>query len=178
MAEGSQATREQKRDELLRRITPPVEAPKPPQAAPTTTQMTPIRTAQREVKTQVETGVDEQKRRSANAAAVIVRGTRALLDASPGVDDQMRAADSELFRLNKIAQSNPNEVFKDCKVQYAYNQRQKIYSISAMLDNRPRIITERVGDNFMDISLADQKGNLLEVLRQEDTKGITFSKTG
>ncbi|MCI0503878.1 hypothetical protein L0Y65_04150 [Candidatus Micrarchaeota archaeon] len=68
-------------------------------------------------------------------------------------------------------------LYKGCKVEYGYNQRQRIYSIKVMLDNRPRIITVRVGENFTEMSLADQKGNVLEVLRQDDAKGITFSKT-
>lgn len=66
------------------------------------------------------------------------------------------------------------EVFKNAKVQYAYNQRQKIYSVQVTLDNRPRIITLRVGDDFTEISLADKDGNILEVLREEDGKGVTF----
>jgi hypothetical protein len=68
------------------------------------------------------------------------------------------------------------DLFKNCKVEYGYNQRQKIYSVKVMLDGRPRIITVRVGDNFTELSLADQKGNVLEVLRQEDGKGVSFSK--
>ncbi|HSB47577.1 MAG TPA: hypothetical protein VLD37_06195 [Candidatus Bilamarchaeum sp.] len=68
------------------------------------------------------------------------------------------------------------DLFKNCKVEYGYNQRQKIYSVKVMLDGRPRIITVRVGDSFTELSLADQKGNVLEVLRQEDGKGVSFSK--
>jgi hypothetical protein len=71
-----------------------------------------------------------------------------------------------------------DDLFKNCKVEYGYNQRQKIYSIKVMLDNRPRIITVRVGDSFTELSLADEKGNILEVLRQEDGKGVSFSKKG
>jgi len=70
------------------------------------------------------------------------------------------------------------DIFRNCKVEYGYNQRQKIYSIKVMLDNRPRIITIRTGENFTEVSLADQKGNVLEVLRQEDGKGVSFSKSG
>jgi len=70
------------------------------------------------------------------------------------------------------------DLFKNCQVQYAYNQRQKIYSIKVNLDNRPRIITVRVGENFTELSLADQQGNVLEVLKQEDGKGLSFSKPG
>jgi hypothetical protein len=69
------------------------------------------------------------------------------------------------------------DIFKNCKVEYGYNQRQKIYSIKVMLDNRPRIITIRTGEAFTEVSLADLKGNILEVLRQEDGKGVSFSKT-
>jgi hypothetical protein len=68
------------------------------------------------------------------------------------------------------------DLFKDAKIQYAYNQRQKIYSVKVMLDNRPRIITMRIGDNFTEMSIADKDGNIIEVLRQEEGKGITFSK--
>jgi hypothetical protein len=70
------------------------------------------------------------------------------------------------------------DLFKNCKVQYAYNQRQKIYSVKVILDNRPRIITVRVGDDFTELSLADQEGNLLEVVRQENGKGINYTKLG
>lgn len=70
------------------------------------------------------------------------------------------------------------DLFKNCKVEYGYNQRQKIYSVKVMLDNRPRIITVRVGDNFTELSLADQNGNVLEVLRQDDGKGVAFAKSG
>ena len=66
--------------------------------------------------------------------------------------------------------------FKNCQVQYAYNQRQKIYSIKVNLDNRPRIITVRVGVDFTELSLADLQGNVLEVLRQEDGRGLSFTK--
>jgi hypothetical protein len=69
------------------------------------------------------------------------------------------------------------DLFKNCQVQYAYNQRQKIYSVKVILDNRPRIVTMRVGDNFTELSLADKDGNILEIIREEDGKGITISKS-
>ena len=68
------------------------------------------------------------------------------------------------------------DLFKNCQVQYAYNQRQKIYSIKVNLDNRPRIITVRVGVDFTELSLADLQGNVLEVLRQEDGRGLSCTK--
>lgn len=67
------------------------------------------------------------------------------------------------------------DLFNNCEVQYAYNQRQKIYSIRTNLDNRPRIITVRTGENFTELSLADTKGNVLEMARQEDGKGLRFT---
>lgn len=70
------------------------------------------------------------------------------------------------------------DLFRNCKVQYAYNQKEKIYSVKVMLDNRPRIITVRVGEDFTELSLADQDGNLLEVVRQENGRGITATKLG
>jgi hypothetical protein len=70
------------------------------------------------------------------------------------------------------------DLFKNCKVQYAYDQKQKIYSVKVMLDNRPRVITVRVGGEFTELSLADQDGNILEVVRQENGKGINFTKLG
>ncbi|MFH0737626.1 MAG: hypothetical protein V1827_03650 [Candidatus Micrarchaeota archaeon] len=69
------------------------------------------------------------------------------------------------------------DLFKNCKAEYGYNQRQKIYSVKVVLDGRPRIITVRVGDSFTELSLADAKGNILEILRQEDGSGVTFNKT-
>ncbi len=69
------------------------------------------------------------------------------------------------------------DLFKGCKVEYGYNQRQKIYSIKVLLDGRPRIITIRVGETFTEMSLADKEGNVLEVLRQDDAKGISFNKS-
>jgi len=68
------------------------------------------------------------------------------------------------------------DLFKNAQMQYAYNQRQKIYSMKVTLDNRPRIITMRIGEDFTELSIADTKGNVLEVLRQEEGKGITFAK--
>lgn len=70
------------------------------------------------------------------------------------------------------------DLFRNCKVQYAYSQKEKIYSVKVMLDNRPRIITVRVGNDFTELSLADRDGNLLEVVRQENGRGIVSTKLG
>jgi len=61
-------------------------------------------------------------------------------------------------------------LFKNCKTQYAYDKNAKIYTVMVMLDNRPRILTFRVGDKFTEISIANKQGEVLEILRQEGTQ--------
>ncbi|MFH1785254.1 MAG: hypothetical protein ABH842_02410 [Candidatus Micrarchaeota archaeon] len=68
------------------------------------------------------------------------------------------------------------DLFKNSKVKYAYDKKQKIYSVLVMLDGRPRILTVRAGENFTELSLSDKDGNLLEILRQEEGKGVTMHK--
>lgn len=68
------------------------------------------------------------------------------------------------------------DLFKNAKVKYAYDKKQKIYSVLVMLDNRPRILTVRTGENFTELSLADKNGTVLEVLRQEEGQGVTVHK--
>ena len=63
--------------------------------------------------------------------------------------------------------------FKNCKVQYAYDKKQKVYSVLVMLDNKLRIVTLRVGDKFTELSLSDKSGTVLEMLRQEEGRGVT-----
>ena len=58
-------------------------------------------------------------------------------------------------------------LFKNCETQYAYDKNTKIYTVMAMLDNRPRIFTFRVGNKFTEISIAKKNGEILEILRQE-----------
>ncbi len=69
-----------------------------------------------------------------------------------------------------------SDLFEKAKFQYAFNQRQKIYSVKVELENRPRIITVRIGENFTELSLCDLEGNVLEIAREEDGKGVTFRK--
>ena len=69
------------------------------------------------------------------------------------------------------------DLFSKAKFQYAFNQRQKIYSVKVELDNRPRILTVRIGENFTELSLCDLDGNVLEVAREEDGRGVTFKKS-
>ena len=68
-------------------------------------------------------------------------------------------------------------LFKNCKAQYAYDKKGKIYTVMVTLDNRPRILTFRVGDNFTEISIANKKGDILEILRQEGND-ISLTKSG
>ncbi len=68
------------------------------------------------------------------------------------------------------------DIFKNCKVQYSYDQKEQVYSVKVSLDGRPRIITVRLGVDFTELSLADLDGNVLEVVREADGKGISFSK--
>ena len=67
-------------------------------------------------------------------------------------------------------------LFKNCKTQYAYNKKEKIYTVMVALDNRPRILTFRVGDGFTEISVANKNGDVLEVLRQEG-ESISLTKS-
>jgi len=67
-------------------------------------------------------------------------------------------------------------LFKNCKAQYAYDKNQKVYTVMVTLDNRPRILTFRVGDNFTEISIANRDGEVLEILRQEGND-ISFTRS-
>jgi len=68
-------------------------------------------------------------------------------------------------------------LFKNCKTQYAYDKNAKIYTVMVMLDNRPRILTFRVGDKFTEISIAKKNGDIIEILRQEGNDiSLTRSK--
>jgi len=69
------------------------------------------------------------------------------------------------------------DLFKNCKTQYAYDKKEKIYTVMVNLDNRPRILTFTVGENFTEISIANKKGDILEILRQEGND-ISLTKGG
>ena len=68
------------------------------------------------------------------------------------------------------------DLFKNCKAQYAYDKKEKIYTVMVTLDNRPRILTFRVGDDFTEISIANKNGDVLEILRQENDN-ITLARS-
>ncbi len=67
------------------------------------------------------------------------------------------------------------DLFKNCKIQYAYDNKEKIYTVMIMLDARPRILTFRVSDDYTEISIANKNGDVLEILRQEGNN-ITLHK--
>ena len=64
-------------------------------------------------------------------------------------------------------------LLKNCRLEYTQNQNE--YKIHIHLDNRPRTITVHIGEDFTELSLSDQHGNILESVRQQDGKGISFS---
>lgn len=141
------------------------EAMRPPEQVSRLSQITPVR---QEVRERVD-----QATRSRQIMQLYQSAYQQLaepLDRQPDMRRQLR--DSQLARFTKI-----EGLFDSAQVQYAYNQRQKIYSMSVMLDNRPRIVTLRVGEDFTELSLADRDGNVLEVLREDDGRGVTFNRT-
>lgn len=128
----------------------------------------------RPVRRQVRAAVSKQAQ---NARAVFDESMKGISALSPGLESMMRREKSQLHLLHKISTGlRKEDIFEGCKVQYGYDPKQNVYSISANLYGRPRIITVRVGENFMEISLANSKGRLLEIIRQEDDRGVTFNK--
>jgi hypothetical protein len=142
------------------------EAMRPPEQRPTLAQITPVRQQVRETVSQAT-----RSRQIMQLYQSAYEHLSAPLERNPGTSRELR--DSQLARFARI-----EDLFDNAKIQYAYNQRQNIYSMSVMLDNRPRIITLRVGQDFTELSLADQHGNVLEVLREDDGKGVTFNRSG
>src|SRR4030042_839125 len=121
----------------------------------------------------IKATVNEQAK---NAGVAFSSVMDLFLKTTPGLKTKMK--DSQLLMLHQVNSGlRKEDIFKDCQVQYGYNQRQKIYSIQATLYGRPRIITIQVGETFSQVSLADKNGSkVLEVLRQEDGKGVTFNR--
>lgn len=58
-------------------------------------------------------------------------------------------------------------LIKGSKFEYAYDKDRKIYSVKVFLNKQPRILTMIVGNNYIEYSLTDKEGEVLEVLRQE-----------
>lgn len=66
------------------------------------------------------------------------------------------------------------KVLEKCKMKYAYNKDTKIYSVKFYIKKEgkreERILTMRVSPQFIEYSIADGQGTVLEVIRQEDSK--------
>lgn len=52
---------------------------------------------------------------------------------------------------------------------------EKIYTMKVTLKGEPHILTVRIGNEYMDIMLTDDKGNMVEYLKQE---GNTITVSG
>lgn len=61
-------------------------------------------------------------------------------------------------------------LIKNSKFEYAYDKSRKIYSVKVFLNKKPRILTMILGNDYIEFSLADIKGNVLEILRQQGSK--------
>ncbi len=59
------------------------------------------------------------------------------------------------------------DLIRGSKFEYAYDKDRKIYSVKVFLNKEPRILTMIVGGTYLEYSLSDEGGNVLEVLRQE-----------
>lgn len=58
-------------------------------------------------------------------------------------------------------------LIKGSKFEYAYDRNRRIYSVKVSLNKKPRLLTMIVGTGYLEFSLADLQGNVLEVLKQE-----------
>lgn len=68
-------------------------------------------------------------------------------------------------KLSKPLKINP---FKGCEIQYAYGKDTDIYSVRVKFPYEPvRILTVKIGKDSTELSLADEKGNPLQVLEQK-----------
>ena len=70
------------------------------------------------------------------------------------------------------------KVLEQSKMKYGYNKDTKIYSVKFYIKKRKgvkseRTLTMRVSPKFLEYSLSDSKGNVLEVMRQ-DKAGLKF----
>jgi hypothetical protein len=67
------------------------------------------------------------------------------------------------------------KILKGAKMQYAYNKDTRIYSAKFFIElpnkkKEERIFTMRVSKDFLEYSIADAKGNVLEMIKQEGSK--------
>ncbi len=62
------------------------------------------------------------------------------------------------------------DLIKGSKFEYAYDKERKMYSTKVFLNKLPRILTMIVGNDYVEYSLADTTGNVLEIHRQRGNK--------
>jgi hypothetical protein len=78
--------------------------------------------------------------------------------------NQKLAKDWESSKIRAIASTLKS--FKGASVQYAYDKKQQIYSVSANLDGKPYILSLRIGPESMEMMLTDRQGNIVEHVAQ------------
>ncbi|MDD5022954.1 MAG: hypothetical protein PHU63_02185 [Candidatus ainarchaeum sp.] len=71
------------------------------------------------------------------------------------------------------------KILEKSQMKYGYDKNTRIYSVKFYVKKakgvkEERLLTMRVSPNFLEYSLADSKGKVLELLRQEGT-AINFS---
>jgi hypothetical protein len=76
-------------------------------------------------------------------------------------------------KMRAISASLKN--FKGCNVKYAYDQKTKVYSVSAVLDGKAYIITTKIGPNSVEMMLLDKQGNFVEHMAHVGSQ-LTFRK--
>ncbi|GEM_PF-2074413 len=73
-----------------------------------------------------------------------------------------------------MKKSDVINVLKNAKMQYAYDKNSKIYSAKFFVDvgkkKEERIFTMRVSKDSLEYSIADSKGTVLEMIKQEGSK--------
>ncbi|MFA5049633.1 MAG: hypothetical protein WC501_01360 [Candidatus Micrarchaeia archaeon] len=67
------------------------------------------------------------------------------------------------------------KILEKSQMKYAYNKDTKIYSIRYNLKGakgvfKERVLTMRVSPKFLEYSIADANGNILEIMKQEGAK--------
>jgi len=68
------------------------------------------------------------------------------------------------------------ELFKGAEVKYESNEKTKVYSVKATLNERPVVYTLRVGPDFSEISMADLNSRQVEAVREVKGK-FGFERT-
>lgn len=59
------------------------------------------------------------------------------------------------------------KILKNSKAQYGYDNKSRIYSAKFFINGKPRVLTMRLGSDFVEFSLADENGEVLELLEQK-----------